>query len=355
MKKEIESIKGRYAEIAALMVDETVLRDEVRLTALSKEYKQLTPIMEAVKEYEDVAARLKTSSNFLRAEKDEGLRAMAREEIDALTDALAAVEARLKELLIPLDADEEKNVILEIRAGTGGQEAALFAGDLFRMYARYCEANKWRCELLTSTEGIAGGYKEVIANIIGRGAYGKLRYESGVHRVQRVPSTEAQGRVHTSAASVAVLPEQAEVAIHIDKNDIRKDTYCSSGPGGQSVNTTYSAVRLTHIPTGLVVTCQDEKSQLKNYDKALKVLRIRLHQEAFKQQQAETSSQRRSMVGSGDRSDKIRTYNYPQARITDHRIALTLYALSSVLDGHLDVLIEPLRMAARADKLKAQP
>ncbi len=262
------------------------------------------------------------------------------------------LEKLLKTLLIPKDPNDGKNSILEIRAGTGGDEAAIFAGDLFRMYQRFAEKSGWRLEVLDLTEGTSGGYKEIISMVTGADVYGKLKYESGVHRVQRVPATETQGRVHTSAASVAVLPEMDDVEVEINMNDIRKDTFCSSGPGGQSVNTTYSAIRLTHLPTGLVVSCQDEKSQLKNLEKALKVLRSRLYEIELQKHQDEVGAQRRSMVGSGDRSDKIRTYNYPQGRVTDHRIGYSVHNLPTVMDGEIGDFIEQLQIAEHAEKLK---
>jgi peptide chain release factor 1 len=277
---------------------------------------------------------------------------MAKEELEMLGPEKEAMEERIKEMLIPKDPNDSKDIILEIRGGTGGDEAAIFAGDLFRMYQRFCDRQGWKMELIDYTEGTSGGYKEVILGIKGEDVYGKLKFESGVHRVQRVPATETQGRIHTSAASVAVLPEVEEVDVQLNMNDIRKDTFCSSGPGGQSVNTTYSAIRLTHIPSGIVVQCQDEKSQIKNFDKALKVLRSRIYEVELKKQQDELSTQRKSMVGSGDRSDKIRTYNYPQSRVTDHRIGLTVYNLTAVMDGEITQFIEELRMAENAERLK---
>jgi len=255
-------------------------------------------------------------------------------------------------LLVPKDPEDEKNVVLEIRAGTGGDEASIFAGDLFRMYNKYCENKGWKFQMTSNTEGTAGGFKEVIANISGNGVYGIMKYESGVHRVQRVPQTETQGRVHTSAATVAVLPEAEEFDLEINQNDIRKDTYCSSGPGGQSVNTTYSAIRLTHIPSNIVVTCQDEKSQLKNLDKAMKELRTRLYNLEYQKRMDEIASKRKTMVSSGDRSAKIRTYNFPQGRVTDHRINLTMYNLQAVMNGEIDEIIEKLQTAENAEKLK---
>ncbi|HSY62285.1 MAG TPA: peptide chain release factor 1, partial [Cytophaga sp.] len=284
--------------------------------------------------------------------KDPEFREMAKEELESLAIQKEELEAVIKELLIPKDPNDSKNIILEIRGGSGGDEASIFAGDIFRMYQRYCERMNWKMELIDATEGTSGGYKEIICSVAGDDVYGKLKFESGVHRVQRVPATETQGRIHTSAASVAVLPEVEEVDVQLNMNDIRKDTFCSSGPGGQSVNTTYSAIRLTHIPSGTVVQCQDEKSQVKNFEKALKVLRSRIYEIEYKKQQDELGKERNSMIGSGDRSDKIRTYNYPQSRVTDHRIGLTTHNLPAVMDGNIDSFIEELRLAENAERLK---
>jgi peptide chain release factor 1 len=277
---------------------------------------------------------------------------MAKEELDELKEQKEQMESELRQMLIPKDPKDSKNCILEIRGGTGGDEAAIFAGDLFRMYERFCEKQNWNLTVLDLTFGSSGGYKEIISTITGTDVYGMMKYESGVHRVQRVPATETQGRVHTSAASVAVLPEVDDVEVNIDMNDVRKDTYCSSGPGGQSVNTTYSAVRLTHIPSGLVVTCQDQKSQIKNFEKALKVLQSRLYDIELAKHNAEIGAQRKIMVGGGDRSDKIRTYNYSQSRVTDHRINKTVYNLSDVMDGNIEEFISALRFAENAERLK---
>jgi peptide chain release factor 1 len=302
--------------------------------------------------YKKILDDIKSAKSLLETEKDPDFREMAKSELDTLYPQKESMEDELKKMLIPKDPNDSKNAILEIRAGTGGDEAAIFAGDLFRMYERYCERMKWKMNVLDITEGTSGGYKEIISLVSGNDVYGKLKFESGVHRVQRVPVTETQGRVHTSAASVAVLPEMEDVEIDINMNDIRKDTFCSSGPGGQSVNTTYSAVRLTHIPTGLIVTCQDEKSQIKNLEKAMKVLRSRLYEIELKKHNEQVGEQRKSMVGSGDRSDKIRTYNYPQSRVTDHRINYSVYNLQSVMDGEIDDFIENLRIAENAERLK---
>jgi len=277
---------------------------------------------------------------------------MAKQELEELEPKLEPLEEAIREMLIPKDPNDSKNVILEIRGGAGGDEAAIFAGDLLRMYQRFAERTGWKMDLIDYTEGTSGGYKEVILGMSGEDVYGQMKYESGVHRVQRVPNTETQGRIHTSVASVVVLPEMEEVDVDINMNDVRKDTFCSSGPGGQSVNTTYSAIRLTHIPTGIVVQCQDEKSQIKNFDKAFKVLRSRIYEKELEKHNAEVGSLRKSMVGSGDRSDKIRTYNYPQSRVTDHRIGLTIYNLPSVMDGNISEFIEQLRLAENAERLK---
>ena len=351
MLEKLEKLSVRFSSLSEEMSRPEVNQDVKQLTTLSKEYKKLQPIAEAYQKYQHQAKSLSQTQRFLVEENDPELRQMAKEEIDGLKHQQNQQEELLKAMLIDDDPLDAHPAILEIRAGTGGEEAALFAADLFRMYARYAEKKGWKISCLDQTEASAGGYKELILNICGAGAYGLLRYESGVHRVQRVPLTETQGRVHTSAASVVVLPEMEEIDIAIDMNEIRKDTYCSSGPGGQSVNTTYSAVRLTHLPTGVVVMCQDEKSQLKNLEKALKVLRARLHKIETEKKQQSLGQQRRSMIGSGDRSDKIRTYNYPQARVTDHRIQYTVHNLSSFMDGHIQLLIERLRFSATAEKL----
>ena len=292
------------------------------------------------------------AKEILETESDKELREMAEAEIEELETRIPELETKVKMLLVPADPEDSKNVILEIRAGTGGDEACIFAGDLFRMYSKYCESKRWKMEVTNYNEGASGGYKEIVANVTGDGVYGLLKYESGVHRVQRVPATETQGRVHTSAATVAVLPEAEEVDVVLNPADIRKDTYCSSGPGGQSVNTTYSAIRLTHIPTGIVVTCQDEKSQIKNLAKAMTELRSRIYAIEHQKYLDEIASKRRTMVSTGDRSAKIRTYNYPQGRVTDHRINLTLYNLAAVMDGDLDEIIEKLQIEENTEKLR---
>jgi len=351
MLDKLEAIKKRFEEVSDLIVQPDAMNDMAQYTKLHKEYKELSKIVAKLEEYKKVLNDLKGSKEILAKEKDQELREMAKMELEELVPKEAALEDELKKLLIPRDPNDSKNAILEVRGGTGGDEAAIFAGDLFRMYQRFAEERGWKLTVLDLTEGTSGGYKEIIAMVSGEDVYGQMKFESGVHRVQRVPATETQGRVHTSAATVAVLPEMEEVEVELDMNDIRKDTFCSSGPGGQSVNTTYSAIRLTHIPTGTVVSCQDEKSQIKNFEKALKVLRSRIYEIELKKHNDEVGAQRKSMVGSGDRSDKIRTYNYPQSRVTDHRIGLTVYNLPTVMDGDIGNFIEQLRIAENAEKL----
>ncbi|MDW3208255.1 MAG: peptide chain release factor 1 [Reichenbachiella sp.] len=352
MKEKLEEIKHRFEEVGQLIVQPDAMSDMSYYSKLSKEYKDLEKIVNKYEEYKIVLENLTNSKEILETEKDPEFREMAKMELDELEPKKEELEEEIKQMLIPKDPNDDKNSILEIRAGTGGDEAAIFAGDLFRMYQRYCEKQGWKLGVMDLTEGSSGGYKEIISMISGEDVYGKMKFESGVHRVQRVPATETQGRVHTSAATVAVLPEMEEVDVQIDMNDVRKDTFCSSGPGGQSVNTTYSAIRLTHMPTGLVVSCQDEKSQIKNLEKALKVLRGRIYDIELKKHNDEVGAQRKSMVGSGDRSDKIRTYNYPQGRVTDHRIGYSQHNLPTVMDGEIGEFIEQLRIAENAEKLK---
>ena len=352
MLDQLEAIRERFNEVSQQIVQPEAVSDQKRFMKLSKEYKDLEKIVAQYKAYTQLLEEIENAKQIVATEKDEDFRDLAKAELDELLPRREELEELLKEMLMPKDPNDSKNVILEIRGGTGGDEAAIFAGDIFRMYQRFCEKMGWRMSLVDFTEGTSGGYKEIVTEIEGEDVYGKLKFESGVHRVQRVPATETQGRIHTSAASVAVLPEAEEVDVDINMNDIRKDTFCSSGAGGQSVNTTYSAVRLTHIPTGLVVQCQDERSQLKNFDKALTVLRSRLYEIELKKHNEAIASQRKTMVGSGDRSDKIRTYNYPQSRVTDHRIGLTTHNLPAVMDGDIGDFIEQLRIAENAERLK---
>jgi len=352
MLDQLEAIAERFDEVAQQIVQPEAVSDQKRFMKLSKEYKDLEKIVTEYRAYTQVLEEIDNAKEIIATEKDAEFRDMAKGELDELLPRRDELEETLKEMLMPKDPNDSKNVILEVRGGTGGDEAAIFAGDIFRMYQRFCEKMGWKMSLVDFTEGSSGGYKEIITEIEGEDVYGKLKFESGVHRVQRVPATETQGRIHTSAASVAVLPEAEEVDVDINMNDIRKDTFCSSGAGGQSVNTTYSAVRLTHIPTGMVVQCQDERSQLKNFDKALTVLRSRIYEIELQKHNDAIASQRKTMVGSGDRSDKIRTYNYPQSRVTDHRIGLTTHNLSAVMDGDIGDFIEQLRIAENAERLK---
>ena len=351
--EKVLGLQEKYEALQAQLADPEVIADMKKFVQLNKEYKELTPIIEAGNEFKRILENYEMAKEILATEKDEDLREMAKEEIAEIEPILPEWEEKIKLLLIPADPQDSKNAILEIRGGSGGDEAAIFAGDLFRMYSKYIETRGWRLEITNQTEGAAGGFKEIVCKVSGDGVYGVLKYESGVHRVQRVPQTETQGRVHTSAASVAVLPEADEFDIELNMNDIRKDTFCSSGPGGQSVNTTYSAIRLTHIPTGIVVQCQDEKSQLKNFDKALGELRTRLYNMEYEKYLAEISAKRKTMVAGGDRSAKIRTYNYPQSRVTDHRINYTMYNLPVFMDGAIQDVIDQLQIAENAERLKA--
>ncbi|MCJ7448290.1 MAG: peptide chain release factor 1 [Bacteroidales bacterium] len=350
--ERLEGVKARFIEVGELLTKPDVLSDMERYIKLNKEYKELQPIIESYERYKLTLSNIASTKELLGTEKDEEMREMAKIEFEELNSRIPEMEEEIKMLLIPVDPEDDKNAVMEIRAGTGGDEASIFAGDLFRMYTKFFEQKGWKAEVNRYSEGTAGGYKEIVLSVTGEGVYGIMKYESGVHRVQRVPQTETQGRIHTSAASVVVLPEADEFDVEIKNEDIRKDTYCSSGPGGQSVNTTYSAIRLTHIPTGTVVTCQDEKSQLKNYEKALKELRTRLYNLEYQKYLDEVSHKRKTMVSTGDRSAKIRTYNYPQGRMTDHRINFTLYNLPSILDGNIQEVIDKLQMAENAERLK---
>jgi peptide chain release factor 1 len=350
--EKLEGVKQRYEEVEKLISDPDVIADMKRFVKLNKEYKDLGPIIEAFNKYKNIVDNIESSKELLADEKDEEMREMAKIELEELTAQVEPLEEKIKLLLIPKDPEDDKNAVLEIRAGTGGDEASIFAGDLFRMYTKYCETKGWKTEITHIAEGTVGGYKEIIINVTGQGAYGLLKYESGVHRVQRVPQTETQGRVHTSAASVAVLPEADEFDVELKQEEIKRDEYCSSGPGGQSVNTTYSAIRLTHIPTGVVVTCQDQKSKLKNLDKAMAELRTRLYDIEYQKRMEEIATKRKTMVSTGDRSAKIRTYNFPQGRMTDHRITLTMYNLQAVMNGEIQEIIDKLQMAENTERLK---
>ena len=349
----LDGLKLKYEEIGQKLTDPEVIADVKQFIQFNKEYRELEPIIEASERYRTAIANLTEAKDILANDKDEEMREMARGEIAELEPKIETLEEEIKLLLIPKDPQDAKNAIVEIRGGTGGDEAAIFAGDLMRMYTKYIESKGWKYEITSFSEGTAGGYKEVVMKVTGNNVYGTLKYESGVHRVQRVPQTETQGRVHTSAASVVVLPEADEFDVEINMNDIRKDTFCSSGPGGQSVNTTYSAIRLTHIPTGIVVQCQDEKSQLKNFDKALAELRTRIYNMEYEKYLNEMSKKRKTMVSTGDRSAKIRTYNYPQSRVTDHRINYTMYNLPVFMDGDIQEVIDQLTIAENAERLKS--
>ena len=350
--EKLRDVEARLAGVEERMQDPQVTQDPPAYQKLAREAKELTPVVERYRTFKRVLEEIAKVQELARAEGDPELREMAHEELRGLEQQRDALDAEIPVLLLPKDPNDEKNVLLEIRAGTGGDEAALFAGEVFRMYQRFAERQKWKVDVVSINRTPGGGLKEVIAMVEGERVYSKLRYESGVHRVQRVPATEAAGRIHTSAITVAVLPEAEEVDVKIEAKDIRIDTFCSSGPGGQSVNTTYSAVRITHLPTNTVVSCQDEKSQIKNREKAMKVLRSRLYEVALEEQQKAIASDRKSQVGSGDRSEKIRTYNFQQSRVTDHRIGFTLHRLAEVLEGDLDELLGAVVAHYQAERLK---
>jgi peptide chain release factor 1 len=353
MVDKLEEIRKRFHAVREEMMDPEVMNDMKHYATVSKEYKDLEKIDQKYEEYRAILSNIEGAKSVLREEKDEDFREMAKQELEELEPKQEKVELEIKTLLIPKDPDDDKNVILEIRAGAGGDEAGIFAGDLYRMYQRFAEIQKWTWDIISFSEATAGGYKEIIISVTGNEAYGKLKYESGVHRVQRVPDTESQGRVHTSAGTVAVLPETDAVEINLDMGDIKKDTFRASGAGGQHVNKTESAIRLTHLPSGLVVECQDGRSQIQNFEQALKVLKARLYDRELQKKNDETSEVRRSMVGRGDRSDKIRTYNYSQGRVTDHRINFSIFNLPNVMDGDIGSFIEELKLAENAERLAA--
>jgi peptide chain release factor 1 len=354
MFDRLNQIEARYEELTQALASPDIVNDSAKYQKTAKAHSEIVPIVEKFREYKDLKRGIEDSRAMLIDEKDPEMRAYAQDELNKLEARIGGVEEDLKVLLLPKDPNDEKDIILEIRAGTGGDEATLFAAELFRMYSRYAESQRWKVEVLSSSDSGVGGLKEVIAMIQGERVYSRLKYESGVHRVQRVPDTEQQGRVHTSAVTVAVLPEAEEVDVKIEAKDLRIDTFCSSGPGGQSVNTTYSAVRITHIPTNTVVSCQDEKSQIKNREKGMRVLRSRLYEMEMQKQQDALAKERKQMVGSGDRSEKIRTYNFPQNRVTDHRIGLTMHQLEQVMDGKIEPLIEAVVSHYQAEKLKQE-
>ena len=345
-------VKQRFDEVSDLIIQPDIIADQKRYVALNREYKDLSALMEKRTAYLNLTQRQQEAEEIISDGSDPEMTDMAKEELEEVKSKLPELEETIRFMLIPKDPEDAKNIVMELRAGTGGDEASIFAGDLYRMYTKYCESKGWKVSVVDLSEGTAGGFKEIIVEVSGTDVYGTMKFESGVHRVQRVPQTETQGRVHTSAATVMVLPEAEEFDIEIDMNEVRLDLFCSSGPGGQSVNTTYSAVRLTHIPTGIVAQCQDQKSQHKNKEKALKVLRSRLYELELSKKLEEDSAKRSAMVSSGDRSAKIRTYNYPQGRVTDHRIGLTLYDLQNIVNGDLDKLVDEIQLHYNTEKLK---
>ena len=345
-------VKQRFDEVLDLIIQPDIIADQKRYVALNREYKDLSALMEKRTAYLNLTQRQQEAEEIISDGSDPEMTDMAKEELEEVKSKLPELEETIRFMLIPKDPEDAKNIVMELRAGTGGDEASIFAGDLYRMYTKYCESKGWKVSVVDLSEGTAGGFKEIIMEVSGTDVYGTMKFESGVHRVQRVPQTETQGRVHTSAATVMVLPEAEEFDIEIDMNEVRLDLFCSSGPGGQSVNTTYSAVRLTHIPTGVVAQCQDQKSQHKNKEKALKVLRSRLYELELSKKLEEDSAKRSAMVSSGDRSAKIRTYNYPQGRVTDHRIGLTLYDLQNIVNGDLDKLVDEIQLHYNTEKLK---
>ena len=352
LTEKIDIIKKRYDEIYQMISDPEIIADQKKYIQLNKELKELSTLVNKGKQYEEAINQKDEAEDYLKSSDDKDMIEMAKEQLEISKQSIEKLEDEIKILLIPKDPDDAKNVVMEIRAGTGGDEASIFAGDLYRMYTKFAQEKKWNLSIVDTSEGTAGGFKEVIFEIAGEDVYGELKYESGVHRVQRVPQTETQGRVHTSAATVMVLPEAEEFDVEINMSEVRVDYFCSSGPGGQSVNTTYSAVRLTHEPTGVVAQCQDQKSQHKNKEKAMKVLRSRLYEIELNKRMESDSKKRNELVKSGDRSAKIRTYNYPQGRVTDHRIGLTLYDLPKILDGDVSKLIDEIKLYINTERLK---
>ncbi len=352
MLDKLKIVKQRFDEVSDLIIQPDIISDQKHYIKINKEYKDLSAVMKVGEEYKMLLNNIKEAKEIIADGSDEEMTEMAKMELEEANNRLPKLEDDIKFMLIPKDPEDAKNVIVEIRAGTGGDEASIFAGDLFRMYTKYCSDRGWKTEVEDLSEGTSGGFKEIIFSITGTDVYGDMKFESGVHRVQRVPQTETQGRVHTSAATVMVLPEAEEFDVELKPSEIRVDYFCSSGPGGQSVNTTYSAVRLTHIPTGLVAQCQDQKSQHKNKDKAMKVLRSRLYEQELEKKLAADSAKRNSLVASGDRSAKIRTYNYPQGRVTEHRIGLTMYDLQNIINGDIHKIIDELKLAENTEKLK---